>query len=159
MACKHWPGDATDAPPGAFSSDGLSSACPPPKLPLPTPHPPKKAFIYGRRFRLRCGDCLASLFPHPWRVLVCVHGLKLLTSGTPAARYTHGYWVWVWGAPVTEAGCSLARTSQKDCQAWAKLPPLGLAWRRITHGSDEGLLTTLLCCLFLFILITAVGKN
>jgi hypothetical protein len=23
MACKHWQGDARDAPPGAFSSDGL----------------------------------------------------------------------------------------------------------------------------------------
>ena len=24
MACKHWQGDARDAPPGAFSSDGLT---------------------------------------------------------------------------------------------------------------------------------------
>jgi hypothetical protein len=26
MACKHWQGDARDAPPGAFSSDGLGGS-------------------------------------------------------------------------------------------------------------------------------------
>jgi hypothetical protein len=36
MACKHWQGDARDAPPGAFSSDGLPLQPPPANCKLQT---------------------------------------------------------------------------------------------------------------------------
>jgi hypothetical protein len=39
MACKHWPGDARDAPPGAFSPDGLSPVFPVSSFPAQHPRP------------------------------------------------------------------------------------------------------------------------
>jgi hypothetical protein len=94
MACKHWQGDARDAPPGAFSSDGLAGSGSEPWGPRPTPWPTAHRGAWrrraGRGSSVLCTDLTLTPYAAAARCALRAAGCRGLRAAAAAARRCGG---------------------------------------------------------------------